>query len=423
MKYGVLEYKNLHIVNIGDAMQIIAVLNLYRNMGIDEESIIRVNYFDLQTYDGEEVMLPICFPFYGFNNQNKVTCFSPKIIPVFLSISLFDTNLDSEEVEYLKKFEPIGCRDAFTAEGLAKKGLKTYLNGCMTLTLDAIQKEPKKTDVICVDVPDGFFSYIPDYLRENMKIQTHIFKNVQGNTDVAARELLEEYACQAKLMITSRLHAALPCLAVGIPVIFISSEFSYRFSWLENILPVYLHHEWNQIDWVGSCIEENQYALDVRNLMVGIARERILYQTVPYDKISVLQQLYEASDKREYTRGPYDISVKYINENWDKDTGVEYAVWGVSQVASALIDYIEENYPAAKLVSVIDAAKTRAFKNCIPVKIEEVQKIKELFVFITADAVNPYAIDYFDKIRKEPTSYFMCWKHINTGGGVYQLFA
>ena len=159
MKYGVLEYKNPYSINIGDAMQIIAVLNLYQKIGIDTENVIKVNYFDLQTYDGEEVILPICFPFYGFNSQNKITCFSSKIIPVFLSISLFDTNVDDEEAEYLKKYEPIGCRDAFTAEGLAKRGIKTYLNGCMTLTLDTIQKDTKKSEIICVDVPDDIFQY------------------------------------------------------------------------------------------------------------------------------------------------------------------------------------------------------------------------------------------------------------------------
>lgn len=422
MKYGVLEYKNPRCINIGDAMQIIAVLNLYQKIGIDEADIIRVNFYDLQVYDGEEVILPICFPFYGYNSQNKVTCFSPKIVPVFLSLSLFDTNLDNDEVEYLKKYEPIGCRDEFTAEGLAKRGLKTYLNGCMTLTLDTMQKESKETDIICVDIPDDINQYIPNDLKENIQKRTHIFNSIEAETHVFAKELLEEYACQAKLVITSRLHTALPCFAVGIPVIFIHSEYSYRFSWLENILPIYLPDEWNRIDWQGSCIKENDYAINVRTLMVEIAKERLLHQTTPYDQIAQLQQLYEARDKREYTRGPYDVSVKYINENWNKDKAVEYAVWGVSQVASALIDYIDTHYPSAKLVSVIDAAKTRPFKNHIPVKINEVERIKDLFVFVTADAVNPYAIDYFDEIEKSPTTYFMCWKHINTGGGIYQFF-
>lgn len=423
MRYGVLEYKNSYCINIGDAMQILSVLNLYRNMGIDEDEVIRVNYFDLQTYNGEEVVLPICFPFYGYNSKNKVTCFSPKITPIFLSLSLFDTNLDEDEVDYLKKYEPIGCRDAFTAEGLNKKGIKTYLNGCMTLTLDTIQKERQGTDVICVDVPDNFYQYIPSGLKSKIQKRTHIFKDVKNDTDVCARELLEGYADQAKLVITSRLHTAVPCFAVGIPVIFIHSEYSYRFSWLEDMIHVYLPNEWNQIDWNGSCMKKNQCVLRIRQLMLDIAQERLLHQTIPYDTISALQSLYESRNKRKYTRGPYDISIKYINESWKRDAAIKYAVWGVSQLASALIDYISTNYPSARLVSVIDASKTQSFKNHLPIKINEVENIKELFVFITADAVNPYAIDYFDKIEKIPTTYFMCWKHINTGGGgIYQAF-
>lgn len=423
MRYGVLEYKNPYCINIGDAMQIISVLNLYRKMGIDEKDVIRVNYFDLQTYNGEEVLLPICFPFYGYNSKNKVTCFSSKITPIFLSLSLFDTNLDEDEVDYLKKYEPIGCRDAFTTEGLNKKGIKTYLNGCMTLTLDTMQKEKRGTDVICVDAPDSFYQYIPYELISKIQKRTHIFKSVQNDTDVCARKLLEEYADQAKLVITSRLHTAIPCFAVGIPVIFIHSEYSYRFSWLEDMMHIYLPNEWSQIDWKGSCINDNQYALKIRQLMIDIAKERLLHQTIPFDLIAVLQNLYESRNKREYTRGPYDISIKYINENWEKDTTIAYAVWGVSQVASALIDYISINYPSAKLESVIDASKTQSFKNHIPEKISEVGDIKDLFVFVTADAVNSYAIDYFKEIEKKPETYFMCWKHINTeGGGIYQAF-
>lgn len=416
-----LEYKNPYCINIGDAMQIIAVLNLYRKIGIDEENIVRVNFFDLQVYDGEEVILPICFPFYGYNSLNRVTCFSPKIIPVFLSFSLLDPNLEEDEVEYLRKYEPIGCRDAFTAEGLAKRGLKTYINGCMTLTLDTEKEKCEQTDVYCVDVPGEFYQYIPDDLKDHIQKRTHIYKSIKATTDEYAKALLAEYASRAKLVITSRLHAALPCLAVGVPVVFIHSEYSCRFSWLEDMIHVYLPDEWNRINWQGSCIKENNYALNVRTLMMEIAKERLLHQTIPYDKISQLQRIYEARDKHEYTRGPYDISVKYINENWSKDKAVEYAVWGVSQVASALIDYIDIHYPSAKLVNVIDAAKTKPFKNHIPVKIGEVERIKDLFVFVTADAVNPYAIDYFDEIEKDPTTYYMCWKHINTGGGILPI--
>lgn len=413
MKYGVLEYKNPNVVNIGDAMQILAVENLYRQIGIDD--FIRVSYSDLSTYDGEEVLLPICFPFYGYNDQNRVTCFSDKIIPIFLSLSLYDTNLEEDEVVYLKRFEPIGCRDEHTARGLAEKGIQTYLNGCITLTLDVSAIRERKS-VYCIDVPDEFYSYIPNELAKDVVKKTHIFKSVSYDTDEFALISLKEYASKAKLVITSRMHAAIPCLAVGIPVIFINKEYSYRFAWLEDIIPVYLREEWGAINWEGTCLYKSRKALEIRKLMTEIARDRIIRLMVNRKKIEKLQEIYAARDKRGYSRGPIDVAIKYVNENWERNTPREYGIWGVGQVAAALIDFLAKEYPLARLVTVIDAKKKRIFKGCIPQSVETVQNINSLFIFITADAVNPFALDYFDQIYKNKNSYLLCWQHITMLG-------
>lgn len=42
-------------------------------------------------------------------------------------------------------------------------------------------------------------------------------------------KVYKEYRRQATLIITSRVHVALPCMAMGIPVIFAKNEYSYRF--------------------------------------------------------------------------------------------------------------------------------------------------------------------------------------------------
>lgn len=410
MKYGILEYKNPRIINIGDGMQILSVLNLYRLMGIKEEEVIRVNYFDLQTYEGEEVILPICLPFYGYNKNNRVTCFSPAIKPVFLSLSLFDTNLEEDEIRYLKSFEPIGCRDQFTAEGLAKKGIRTYLNGCMTLTLNARRRDISAKKVYGIDLPEEFMEYIPAEIKDKLVLGTSIYKSIPVRTDEYAKKLLDEYAQRAELVVTSRLHAAVPCFAAGIPVIFIHTEYSYRFAWLEDILPIYLPDEWGKIRWDGSCINTNETALAIRELMRETACER-LGGSGAYDKINSLQQIYDKRKKREYVRGPMEIAVRYVNEHWEKNAAIEYAVWGLNQVAASLIDYIGGAYPEAKCVAAIDAVKTKEFKGITPQKIEDVD-LENVFVFVTADAVNPYALAYFSKTGKTFSEYLFLWEHI-----------
>ena len=52
-------------INIGDYAQILAVDNLYCRMGIPNEEIIYIEYYDLFDYDGEYVILPINFIFFN----------------------------------------------------------------------------------------------------------------------------------------------------------------------------------------------------------------------------------------------------------------------------------------------------------------------------------------------------------------------
>lgn len=63
----------------------------------------------------------------------------------------------------------------------------------------------------------------------------------------AARSLLAKYAEEATLVITSALHCAQPCLALGIPVVFIEPDkddaTAERFSSFRGIIPI-----WNKED-------------------------------------------------------------------------------------------------------------------------------------------------------------------------------
>ncbi len=57
----------------------------------------------------------------------------------------------------------------------------------------------------------------------------------------AAELLLAEYRKNAKLIITTALHCAQPCMAMGIPVVFINPEYNEadRFSSMHGIIPLY----------------------------------------------------------------------------------------------------------------------------------------------------------------------------------------
>ena len=58
----------------------------------------------------------------------------------------------------------------------------------------------------------------------------------------------------AKLVVTSRLHIASPCLAMGIPVILAKKHFGDRFGFIDCFLPTYTPEKYNDIDWSPSPI-------------------------------------------------------------------------------------------------------------------------------------------------------------------------
>lgn len=135
---------------------------------------------------------------------------------------------------YYKKHEPIGCRDWKTVRLFQSMGVEAYYSGCLTLTLPA--RKVDKTDQILLVDP---FYKLPEDLREKyinqliprkeekniVRIDQHDSRimSVQERFDEADR-MLDRYAA-AKLVFTSRIHCALPCLALGTPVYFLDSGF------------------------------------------------------------------------------------------------------------------------------------------------------------------------------------------------------
>ena len=185
MKYGGFSFENLN--NIGDQIQSIAA----------------------------EQFLP------------PERCFPPSknIEALFWGFHVTDWNnsweyvLKLQSLEYLKKKEPIGCRDQMTMNRLRENGIDSFYSRCLTLTFPKRQVEPKEGWNIIVDaqhlpIHDKILNRsiivshkVPNNLPENMKF-------------IYARYLINLYKESARLIVTTRLHCALPCIAMGIPVIF-----------------------------------------------------------------------------------------------------------------------------------------------------------------------------------------------------------
>ncbi|MFC1827294.1 polysaccharide pyruvyl transferase family protein [Thermodesulfobacteriota bacterium] len=322
-------------------------------------------------------------------------------IRFFLCISLLDTNLSEREIKYLKKNEPIGCRDDHTAMNLKKLGIRSYLNGCTTLTLP---KRPNNYDckkVYCIDVYDEVFDFMPDSIKSRCENRTHIFRPMShDNAMQYAENLLNEYRENASLIVTSRMHCAVPCVAMGIPTIFVNRSYSYRFSWLEDIIDVYTPDRYNLIDWSPKEIDCEK----LKSAMKRIAVKRLLNSDAD-DDILQLDSIYAKRKKREYCIDALEWFKNQLAEHWDKNTQYRYAVWGVIQHSAVLIDYINKEYPKAKLVAIIDSYRQMTFRKFKTQKVETVKDIMNVQVLVAASAAGIYAKNYFNSIGKPENTY------------------
>lgn len=254
MKYGLLEYEeNTQFFNVGDNIQSLAAKQFLPQ--VDEF----VNREKLGDYKGEKIKM-ILNGWFTHNAANWVP--SENIQPLFVSFHMNNTAaplmLSEKGIAYLQKYQPIGCRDQYTVDTLVKNGIDAYFTGCLTLTLDSYKVDDvERNDKIYI--VDPLYGYTtPRKIRRNYKtflrsiqsskifelgkrkkhlksivsqdvLDSAIYVNQEPPANMynceekfaMAEKLLNDYA-RAKLVITSRIHCALPCLAMGTPVIFIN---------------------------------------------------------------------------------------------------------------------------------------------------------------------------------------------------------
>ena len=149
--------------------------------------------------------------------------------------------------EYLKKYEPIGCRDYYTQDRLNELGIKNYYSGCIALTLKRRDlPKPEREYVVLVGVAKKVEKRVKIVL-EGTNIDLIILPptrpepstNLSWETRKAEVEKYLEIYQNAKCVITFRLHCALPCLALETPVLLVRDSFtSVRF----NPYRDYIHH-------------------------------------------------------------------------------------------------------------------------------------------------------------------------------------
>lgn len=255
MNYSLLTYDFKDHFNLGDYIQSLAAKQFLPHVDC------YTNRERLDDYAGPEAKV-IMNGWFMRHTEHWPP--SSKIIPLFTSFHLnskrAEKMLDENGIDYLKRHEPIGCRDNTTLALLKAKGIDAYLSSCLTLTLGGSYHHCLGEGIYFVDVLfkyptwksvfKSFNSFQKSVGNGNLLLlgkRKKLLRKIFGDTIIQqAKEITHHYSSEAfpteesrfeladnilkqyekaKLVVTSRIHCALPCLAMGTPVVFVEGGF------------------------------------------------------------------------------------------------------------------------------------------------------------------------------------------------------
>jgi len=257
MKYGLLIYNNSY--NFGDEIQSIAAKQFLPQIHylIDRDS---GEITSLNNEDNKDQEIKVIYNGW-FDGQYCKFPPSERIKPLFVSFHLneIDHSKDKsfdflkkndkfisllEYKDFWKRHEPILCRDINTANKFENIKIKSEFSACLTLTLENTIKE-RGDEILIVDThclyPELYKELIPKDIKGKA---IHLYQSVKKKLDHDEKMKLAQKHLDklqsAKLVITSRLHTLLPCIAYKTPVVFIHGDKDdIRFSGLKQFFTIY----------------------------------------------------------------------------------------------------------------------------------------------------------------------------------------
>jgi hypothetical protein len=262
--------------NIGDYIQSLAA---EQYTGRD---VVFVEREETHKYSGEPIKM-IMNGWFMHHPENWPP--SEAIVPLFISIhinpAIGERMLSEKSVAYFKNYVknngPVGARDRDTEKQLKAKGIDAYFSSCLTLTLGKTYQHNPLGETVCFVDPHydvnlsprstaywkycsilmlkpktivaisikmhgsvsrksllktaAFYKAYSQYFTDEILMKAQYIQHLVVENHFAneiakfdyARNLMHKYE-NSRLVVTSRIHAALPCLAMGTPVIFVISD-------------------------------------------------------------------------------------------------------------------------------------------------------------------------------------------------------
>lgn len=225
--------------NIGDDVQTLAMLDLIQRVNPAIETVLvereKLNTEDVAKLDA--LIISGWFMHHPENwppNNSKIFFIS---IHISAQYGAADVIQSEKFLEFYRKHEPIGCRDRGTMRKFQELGVGAYFSGCATLTLksESSENDHRSGKIMAID---PFLKVNPsvDYQQwrlsqlvpaselKRCQITTNEFPEMPSRgIDLrlkTARNYIKEID-SASYVLTSRIHAALPSIALGKRVYFL----------------------------------------------------------------------------------------------------------------------------------------------------------------------------------------------------------
>lgn len=414
MKYGYMFYQKplkpnmkTRPVNLGDPIQSYAVKNLYHEMGISDEDIVPVPRYDMANYDGEECVCVVnsASNYEELAYDSHFMPPSPKVHAIPMSLHLH-RELPDDELEYYKTCGGVGCRDLATVEYLRGKGVDAYLSGCLTLTLPKRSKDiaEKADKIYLLDVPSDVMQIMPEKIKNEGIVLSNILRfNNPGNSNrISVEDAYEEHRKgeeriqllrdTAKLVITSKLHVASPCVAMGIPVILAKNHFGDRFGFIDRIIPTYTPEHYSEINWDPKPVDFEEDKAKIKQVFFDRVRSAV-------SRIE-LEKMWEG--RKPIYEIDYNTATSYaVAKIPFPETKFKYAVWGIVLSAAFYLDEAMKKLPQAELIAGIDIAAEGEYCGVNIIKPEEIVNLpSDVIIIVAAPSAQEYAKEMLGKMNR-----------------------
>jgi len=216
----------------------------------------------------------------------------PEIVkPIYTSVHIARTQMLAEKkiLDHFKTNAPIGCRDQKSLLYFLGWGVPAYYSSCLTITTQprAEINTTGEGEFILVDnmdhvVPDDVLNKLEELFGHKFIRISHDsissnmpFEEYANETTDRMNSLLKRY-CKAALVVTTKIHCALPCLGMRANVMLIHPDpKDFRLDTVKRYMKIYSYDEVLEMNTIPTVKVNKKRLKKYRAFLSGIVSQSV----------------------------------------------------------------------------------------------------------------------------------------------------